>query len=54
MSVNTHEGEIGLEMRTYGWSFCVSRDGAVSAGGLAADRFLRGAQSVEPVAGEQL
>lgn len=36
------------------WCFCVSRDGAVSVGGLAADGFLRGAQSVEGVAGELL
>lgn len=31
---------------------CVSRDGDVSACGLAADSLLRGAESVEGVAGE--
>lgn len=35
-------------------NICVSRDGAVSVCGLAADSLLRVAQSLEGVAGEQL
>lgn len=36
------------------WCFCVSRDGAVGDRGLPADGLLRGAQSLEGLAGKRL